>query len=303
LNFAKTGLLTIMGIRKAVITAAGERQRHLPLQTMVDGQGRNRKVLGLLSDEAASAGIDEIGIVVRPGTAELYRDAVDDVSAEITFIEQLEPRGYGHAVLSAVDYVKDEPFLLMVSDHVYVSDDPNAETCASQLVRIAEEEDCVVSTVQPTHEGRLRNFGTVGGTLFDASRDLYEVNAVLEKPTPTEAEQNLMTPGLRHGYYLTFFGMHVLQPAVMALLDERANALGPNEQLDLSASLHEFSRRGRYLAQVMKGRRYDLDFRHGLLIGQLAVSLSGQYRDEVLSTITDLLARNSQRNAGNESDI
>ena len=127
-----------MGIRKAVITAAGEKQRHLPLQTMVDRQGRNRKVLGLLSDEVTSAGIEEIAIVVLPGTAELYRDAVDDVSAEITFIEQKEPRGYGHAVLSAANYVQDDPFLLMVSDHVYVSDDPQAETCAHQLVRIAE---------------------------------------------------------------------------------------------------------------------------------------------------------------------
>ena len=158
----------------------------------------------------------------------------------------------------------------------------------------------MVSSVQPTHEGRLSNFGAVGGTLFDASRDLYEVNSVLEKPTPTEAEQSLMTPGLRHGYYLTFFGMHVLQPAVMSLLDERARSLGLTEQLDLSSALRELAERGRYLAQVMKGRRYDLDFRHGLLIGQLAVSLSGQYRDEVLSTITDLLARNARGTSGNQ---
>ena len=160
-----------------------------------------------------------------------------------------------------------------------------------------------MSSVQPTHEGRLSNFGAVGGTLFDASRDLYEVNSVLEKPTPTEAEQSLMTPGLRHGYYLTFFGMHFLQPSVMSLLEEGARALGRNEQLDLSSALQKLTKRGRYLAQVMKGRRYDLDFRHGLLIGQLAVSLSGQYRDEVLSTITDLLARNVQRDSGNQSVI
>ena len=266
---------------------------------MVDGQGRNRRVLGLLGDEVTSAGIEEIGIVIQPGTESLYHDAVENIAADVTFIEQQQPRGYGDAVLSSGEYVRDDAFVLLVSDHVYVSEAPDGETCAQQLVRVADQEGCTVSSVQPTHEGRLSGFGAVGGTLFDAARELYEVNAVVEKPTPTEAEQRIMTPGIRHGYYLCFFGMHVLQPSVMNLLDKRASALAKGDRLDLSASLHEAAQRGRYLAQVMKGRRYDLDYRHGLLIGQLAVSLSGEYRDEVLSAITDLLARGAKTNAEN----
>lgn len=282
-------------IRKAVITAAGVGQRHLPLQTFVDGRGRNRKVLGLLVDEAASAGIAEVGVVIQPGTEVLYRDAVDEVSANVTFIEQHAPRGYGHAVICASDYIHDEAFLLMVSDHAYVSD-ARERSCARQLIDVAEQEACVVSAVQATHEGRLTDFGAVGGVLFDAARELYKVEAVLEKPTPTEAEQAIMTPGIRHGYYLCFFGMHVLQPSVMEILKQREAALAPDETMDLSSALHEAAQRGRYLAQVMRGRRYDLDSRHGLLIGQLAVSLSGRYRDEVLSAITDLLATGATRN-------
>ena len=47
---------------------------------------------------------------------------------------------------------------------------------------------------------------------------LYRVETVIEKPTPTEAEQRLMVPGLRAGYYLCFFGIHVLTPTVMDIL-------------------------------------------------------------------------------------
>ncbi len=278
-----------MKIRKAVITAAGEHQRHLPLQTFIDGSGRNRKVLGLLVDEASSAGIEEVGVVIQPGTEHLYRDAIEHVTANVTFMEQAEPRGYGHAVLSADPFLGDETFLLMVSDHAYVSE-KTGQSCASQLLEVASGEGCVVSAVQPTHEGRLKDFGAIGGVLFDAGRELYEVKAVVEKPTPTEAEQTLMTPGIRHGYYLCFFGMHVLQASVMEILRRRDADWQPGDHLDLSSALHEAAGRGRYLAQVMKGRRYDLDSRHGLLVGQLAVSLSGHYRDEVLCAITDLLA-------------
>ena len=94
-----------MDIRKAVITAAGERQRHLPLQTIVDAKGQNRKVLGLLIDEAVSGGVEEVGVVIRPGTAEFYSGGVEDVSVKVTFIEQHQPRGYGHAILSASDFI------------------------------------------------------------------------------------------------------------------------------------------------------------------------------------------------------
>lgn len=279
-----------MRVKKAVITAAGEKQRHLPLQTIVDAKGRSRKVLGLLIDEVASAGIDHVGVVIRPGTESIYSEAAEEVDAKVTFIEQPEPKGYGNAVLCAAEFTGNDPFVLMVSDHIYVSDSPTA-TCAQQLVEAAEKEGCVVSAVQSTHESRLSYFGAIGGTLFDPSRDLYEVTTVLEKPTPTLAEQKIMTPGLRNGHYLCYLGMHVLQPLVLEVLARRESELAPGERLELSPAMNEIATSGRYLAHAIKGRRYDLDRRHGLLIGQLAVSLAGQYRDEVLASIVDLLAR------------
>ena len=56
------------------------------------------------------------------------------------------------------------------------------------------------------------------GQLVNAALRLYQVDTVLEKPTPTEAEQKIDVPGLRSGYYLGFFGMHVLTPAVQRIL-------------------------------------------------------------------------------------
>ncbi|MDA0814273.1 MAG: sugar phosphate nucleotidyltransferase [Verrucomicrobia bacterium] len=286
-----------MKVSKAVITAAGESQRHLPLQTVVDGHGRQRKVLGLLVDEVASAGVEEVGIIIRPGFEDLYRDVADDVSVNLSFIIQPEPRGYADAVLCARDFVGDHTFMLMVSDHVYVSDAPN-RTCAQQLVAIAEQEECVVSAVQPTHESKLPYFGAIGGNLFDRERELYEVNAVLEKPTPTAAEQQLVTPGLRHGHYLCFLGMHVLNALFIETLCERTRRSASKEQ-HLSGALNDVAGRGRYLALAIDGRRYDLDRRHGLLIAQLAVGLSGDYREEVLESLVEVLAQSSAAQSKN----
>ena len=279
-----------MQVTKAVITAAGAKQRHLPLQTIVDSEARSRKTLGILIDEVRSAGISQIGLVVSPGSGDLYLEAVEDEDISVTLIEQPEPRGYGHAVLTASDFTGDDPFLLMVSDHLYVSELTD-RSCAAQLVDCASHEGCMVSAVQATHESKLSYFGAIGGTLFEGRSGLFEVQSVLEKPSPTIAEQQIMTPGLRHGYYLCFLGMHVLTPAVMPILRKMDEALEEGGNLNLSDALDDAAKNGRYLANAIKGRRYDIDNRYGILIAQLALALEGNHREEVLASIIELLAQ------------
>jgi UTP--glucose-1-phosphate uridylyltransferase len=109
---------------------------------------------------------------------------------------------------------------------------------------------------------------------------------VIEKPTPTEAEQSLLVPGLRAGHYLCFVGMHVLTPGVMALLRE-LHSTKPT----LSDALAQLARRERYLALETNDIRYNVGVKHGLLIAQLALTLSGPDRDYVLTQLVDLLAR------------
>ena len=56
-----------MKITKAVITAAGRKQRTLPLQTLVDRDGVQKSVLRIIVEEALRAGVEEICVVSVPG--------------------------------------------------------------------------------------------------------------------------------------------------------------------------------------------------------------------------------------------
>lgn len=276
-------------IPKALITAAGRNQRQLPLQTVVDREGYPRSVLTQLIEEALSAGIESIGIVVSPGDAELYHRASGDHAKHITFIEQDEPNGYGDAIYRGREFLGADPFLLMVSDHLYISRDP-AKSCARQLVETASAERCPVSAVQSTHESHLTAFGAVGGRLFDGRPGIYEVERVIEKPTPTQAEQQLIVPGLRMGHYLCFFGMHVLSPLVVELLGGMLAKAVDQRSVTLASALEALDGKERYLAVELQGRRYDLDERYGLLNAQLALALDGGQRAEILARIVTLLA-------------
>lgn len=275
-----------MHIRKAVITAAGRHQRNLPLQTLIDRDGRAKSVLEILIDEAASAGPEAVAVVVAPGDEARYAQAAGQHSARLAFIPQPEPLGYGHAVYCARDFVGSEPFLHLVGDHLYVSGVERG--CARRLVEVAQAEECAVSAVQATRESLLPHYGAVGGRRVPGREDLYLVETVIEKPTPTEAETRLLVPGLRAGHYLCFFGMHVLTPAVMEVL-ARPVADAPGRPL--SDALAVLATREKYLALEERARRYDLGDKYGLLIAQVALALSGQDRDEVLARLLELFAQ------------
>jgi len=276
-----------MPIRKALVTAANPRQRTLPLQTLIDQKGESKSALQIILEEAAGAGIEEFCVVVCPGDETAYAGACGALRPRVRFVVQNNAQGYGHAILCGREFVGEQPFLHLVGDHLHVAQ--GTTSCARQLIDIAVAENASVSAVQPTRESHLTSYGAVGGRLVGGDRPLYHIDTVLEKPTPTVAEQQLIVPGLRAGFYLCFFGLHVLGPEIFALLDEQ-HAAAPDRPLGLSPALHALAGRRRYLAFSIAGRRYDIGAPYGLLLAQLALSLSGRDRDRVLTQLIELLA-------------
>ncbi len=286
-----------MKIQKAVITAAGRKQRTLPLQTVTDRDGVEKSVLSVLVEEVLRAGIEEICVVVRPGDEQAYADVSGEHAGRLHFVPQTEALGHGHAVYCAHGFVGEEAFLHLVGDHLYVSNSDKG--CAQRLVEVASLESCTVSAVQPTRESLLPYYGTVGGRRVGGKPDLYQVETVIEKPTPTQAEQHLIVPGQRAGTYLCFFGMHVLTPVIFEVLAEQiataqATTTSPVPQsvnITLAAALAELAGREQYLALEQHDSRYDVGVKYGLLTAQLALALNGQDRNEVLTKLLELLAQ------------
>ena len=281
-----------MDIKKAVITAAGRNQRTLPMQTLIDRDGTQKSVLCIIVEEALNAGVTEIAIIVAPGDADAYAEAAGNHAGRLHFLTQQQPLGYGHAVGCAKDFCAGEPFLHLVGDHLYVSREQQG--CARSLVEVAQVEECAVSAVQATRENLLPYYGTIGGRRVPGHKDLYEVETVVEKPTPTEAELRLIVPGLRAGHYLCFFGMHVLTPTVFEILDRHCEQAGDCGGIELANALAELATREKYLALEEHARRYDVGVKYGLLTAQMALALSGQDRDLVLTRLLELLAHREQ---------
>ncbi len=285
----------------------------------IDRDGLNKPAIQIIAEEAVDSGIEEICVVCAPGDEERYLDRfkllkenllaaykgvewareqegrLDDLLRRLHFRPQPESLGYGHAVCCARDFVAGEPFLLLLGDHLYISD-VSGKRCAQQLIDLAQQQTCAVAAVHPTHEHLVGRYGTLTGKRVANYRGVYQIEKILEKPSLSQAELEVHTPGLRAGHYLCFFGMHVLTPSVFDILAEQMKS-NPNQATDLplTPALQELARREKYLALEVEGSRYDIGARFGLLSTQLALALAGKDRDVVLTTVLEHLAEATQR--------
>src|ERR1044072_7329651 len=107
----------------ALVLAGGEGSRLRPLthtqaKQLIPIAGQ--PILFHALDAIADAGIDEIGIVIGQTGREVRAAAGDGGSwgLHVPYIEQEAPLGLPHAVLTAADFVRGQPFLMYLGDNV-----------------------------------------------------------------------------------------------------------------------------------------------------------------------------------------
>ena len=291
-------------LTRAVITAAGRGTRQYPATTslqkemipLVDRDGLCKPTLQLIVEEALASGIEQILIVTAPGGELALQRHFRELSEEelpafagkpellaqsellgrmrhaISYALQPEPLGFGDAVHCAAEFIGQQPFLLMLGDHIYLSDEERP--CARQLLDLWDRYGCPISGVARTPAEQLHLFGTVAGEPLSGVPGVYEARALYEKPTPEYAREHLSTPGLPAETYLGFLGMHVFTPAIFDCLAEqrRANRRERGE-FQLTTAQEALRQRGRYLAAEVRGSRHDMGTPEGLVETQLALAL------------------------------
>jgi glucose-1-phosphate thymidylyltransferase len=184
---------------RALVLAGGEGSRLRPLthtqaKQLIPIAGQ--PILFHALDAIAEAGIRDVGIVLGQTGPEV-RAAVGDGAPwglRITYIEQEAPLGIAHAVMTAADFVRGEPFLLYLGDNVllegvagfvrmFETSSPNAAILLahvpdpSQLGVVVLDGDRVVRLVEKPREF-VSELALVGVYLFDDS--ILEACATLE---------------------------------------------------------------------------------------------------------------------------
>ncbi len=285
-------------VRKAVIPAAGFGTRLFPatkavkkeLFPIMDSDGRVKPVIQVIVEEALAAGIEEIAIIVQREDHEKFEaffgvppsvENVNKLSREnqehsryllelgqrVTLLTQDVQEGFGHAVYCAREWVNNEPFLLMLGDHLYATD--QARNCALQIMDAYDRDGRAVVGLKVTPERDIQQFGCVAGRWSEPGA-LLDVTEFVEKPTPEFARQNLRVEGVENNAYLSVFGLYVLKPMIFDYLAEHIrNNVRERGEFQLTSCLEALRKQDGFNGVLVRGRRFDIgtpeDYRQTML--------------------------------------
>jgi len=274
-------------VRKALIPAAGFGTRLFPaskatkkeLFPIIDKDGIAKPAILLIVEEALDAGLEEIVIVVQENDLEAFRSFFNDqitienynklpvhfqeysrrileIGRQVTFVVQRNQEGFGHAVFCSQEKIGDEPFLLMLGDHLYRS--YGSTTCSQQLLNAYKQYGTNILGLRRTPENQIANFGTVAGTWIEEGK-LLNVTEFAEKPTVDYARSHLTVPGLTSGEYLTVFGLYIIKPLIFdTLKDSIDHNIRERGEFQLTPAMDRLRQEDGFLGLIIDGQRYDI---------------------------------------------
>jgi glucose-1-phosphate thymidylyltransferase len=165
----------------------------------------NKPVLFYGIEALAAAGIDEIGIIIAPETGGEIRGAAGDGSrfgVKITYIEQHEPLGLAHAVLTAEPFLSGSPFVMYLGDNLL----RDGVTDLVETFRTQEPEALILLT--PVHDPENYGVAELDGD--------GRVARLVEKPPSPESN-------------LALVGVYMFTPAIF----EAARSIKPSGRNEL----------------------------------------------------------------------
>ena len=285
-----------MKVTKAIIPAAGLGTRFLPttkaqpkeMLSIVD-----KPTIQYIIEEAVSSGIQDIIIVTgrnkrsiedhfdrsieleleleRSGKTEML-EMVKQISemANIHYIRQKEPRGLGHAILTARHFIGDEPFAVLLGDDVVVSQKP----CLGQMIDVYNEYRTSVLGVQKVAHEVVNKYGIADCKLIDDR--IYKVKDLVEKPKIEDAPSDI-----------AILGRYIITPSVFEFLETQD--AGAGGEIQLTDALRRLSKEEAMYAYDFKGHRYDVGTKSGFIQANIEFALrSPELKDEMREYIKSL---------------
>lgn len=269
-------------VRKAIIPAAGLGTRMLPISHAVPKEMlpiMDYPAIYYLVKEAAESGITDVLIVTGRD-----KDAMEDFFdyspeydmtlekkgknaerdeiraacdlANLYFLRQKEPKGLGHAILRARDFVGDEPFAILYGDDIVFSKKP----VVKQLIETYERYGRAAVGVKPVPKEQLCKYCSMKAEAIGGSADEFFVSDMIEKPKPGEEFSNL-----------AILGRVLLTPDIFPILETLAPGAGG--EIQLTDAMAIYAREHGVTAKIFEGDRYDIGSKLGFAMANFVKAL------------------------------
>lgn len=156
-----------------------------------------------------------------------------------TSTRQAEMKGLGHAILTGEPLIGNEPFGVILSDDLCVSE---CDGVMKQMAALYCKYQCSIVAIEEVPDSEVHQYGVIAGSELEAG--IYRVDAMVEKPALEDAPSNL-----------AIIGRYILTPDIFDIL--RETPPGKNGEIQITDALLTQARAGKVIAYKFKGRRFD----------------------------------------------
>ena len=286
-------------VRKAIIPAAGLGTRFLPATKALAKEMLpivDKPTIQFIVEEARKSGIEDIVVVdgknkrsiedhfdsnpeLEDNLRDKHKDEMLKLVQEITdiniyFIRQSHPRGLGDAVLTARDFIGDEPFVVMLGDDMN-NINGDAEPLTKELINSYEETGASTLAVMRVPHEDTAKYGVINPSK-EVMPGLYNVTSFVEKPEPKDAPSDL-----------AIIGRYVFTPEIFDVLAKTKP--GKGNEIQLTDAINTLNKTQRVFAHEYKGHRYDVGNKFGWIETNIEYGLKHpETKDELREYIKDL---------------
>jgi UTP--glucose-1-phosphate uridylyltransferase len=288
-------------VRKAIIPAAGLGTRFLPATKAMPKEMLpivDKPTIQYIVEEAIASGIEDIIIVtgkgkraiedhfdnafeleqnlIEKGKYDLLEKVKEPSKVDIHYIRQKEPKGLGHAVWCARNFIGDEPFAVLLGDDIVQAETP----CLKQLIDQYEQTLSSVIGVQKVPDNETHRYGIIDPLEQHGRR--YQVRQFVEKPAPGTAPSNL-----------AIMGRYILTPEIFLFLEKQE--AGAGGEIQLTDAIQKLNEIQRVFAYEFEGKRYDVGEKLGFIQTTIEFALQhDELRDDLITFMEKIVAETKQ---------
>ncbi|MGL4769072.1 MAG: UTP--glucose-1-phosphate uridylyltransferase [Mycoplasmoidaceae bacterium] len=284
-------------IKKAVIPAAGFGTRFLPFTKSVAKELLpiiDKPAIDYIVNEAMSAGIEEIAIIINPkkdsiinyfsqnvlledfltknGKKELLNQIKNNNSGiKIRYIIQSEPLGLGHAIYCAKDFVGNEPFAVLLPDDLIFTNNSNISGIGQCIEKFNETKSSVLG-VQEVKDEDVHKYGIIKSNNYN---NLILVDNIIEKPTLKNAPSNM-----------AIIGRYIFTPKIFCCIERTTS--DKNNEIEISNSINLLLEKEKVYGKIIIGERHDT----GNKLGYIKCLISEAYKDIRFKKEVEIIIKN-----------
>ncbi|PDM38918.1 MULTISPECIES: UTP--glucose-1-phosphate uridylyltransferase GalU [unclassified Geobacillus] len=285
-------------VRKAIIPAAGLGTRFLPATKAMPKEMLpivDKPTIQYIVEEAIASGIEDIIIVtgkgkraiedhfdnafeleqnlIQKGKYDLLEKVKEPSKVDIHYIRQKEPKGLGHAVWCARNFIGDEPFAVLLGDDIVQAETP----CLKQLIDQYEQTLSSVIGVKRVPDNETHRYGIIDPLEQHGRR--YQVRQFVEKPAPGTAPSNL-----------AIMGRYILTPEIFLFLEKQE--AGAGGEIQLTDAIQKLNEIQRVFAYEFEGKRYDVGEKIGFIKTTIEFALQyEELREDLIQFMEQVLKR------------